>query len=239
VKSRVVVIAIVVLAATAAVAVAATMNGDGTLIGTSGNDTINAGNGNDNVYALLGKDTINAGNGNGNDVLDGDGTCMQGNNNSQYCQDGPVSGDGGDTINAGNGNDVVFGGGGHNTINVGSGTDVIYGGPIGDTINVNGGRSSDIIRLGAGGGNTVNLFSGHVSGAVYAQNGKTDTINCNGSPATVYADKGIDVLSNCPNVKYTSHSRDTAKRAVVKRAGHKRTVKHRRASKHSSRTHRR
>jgi Ca2+-binding RTX toxin-like protein len=208
--------ALLVLAVTATVAVAATINGDGTLIGTSGNDTINAGNGNDFAYGLLGKDTINAGN--GNDVLDGDGQCMKGSNSQQYCQDGPIPGDGGDTINAGNGNDTIFGGGGHNTINFGTGTDTIYGGPIGDTINAMGSHGTDTIHLGAGGGNTVNIVKGTL-GVVYAQNGKPDTINCNGSSATVYADKGIDVVNRCPNVKYTSPSRDL-KKASTKRTRH-------------------
>jgi Ca2+-binding RTX toxin-like protein len=217
-RGKALLIALLVTGVTATAAVAATFNGDGVFVGTSGNDTFNLGNGNDTAYGLLGKDTINAGN--GNDLIDGDGQCGQGSQNGMYCQDGPIRGDGGDTINAGNGNDTVFGGGGHNTINVGAGSDTIFGGPIGDTINVNGGRSYDLIVLGAGGGNTVNLSSGHVSGYVFAQNGHKDTINCNGSPATVYADTGIDVVNNCPNVKWSSHHARDLKRASTKRTRH-------------------
>jgi Ca2+-binding RTX toxin-like protein len=221
VKSRALVIAMLVIAATATAALAATFSGDGTFIGTSGNDTFNLGSGNDNAYGLFGKDTINAGN--GNDVLDGDGQCMSGNNSAQYCQDGPISGDPGDTINAGNGNSTIFGGGGHNSINVGSGTDTIYGGPIGDTINT-GANGHVTIFLGVGGGNTVTLGT-MTGGVVYAKQGKADTINCNNASATIYADKGIDTLNKCKNVKYTSPSRDVARaKKHVKR--HTRTWAH-------------
>jgi Ca2+-binding RTX toxin-like protein len=207
-----------------AAAVAAIFHGDGTFIGTNGNDTFNLGQGNDTAYGLLGKDTINAGN--GNDLLDGDGTCMQGNQNGQYCQDGPQQGDQGDIINAGNGNDTLYGGGGKNTINAGTGMDVIHGGLLSDTINVSGGNSADTIYLSSFGGSTVNLGTStpsSVEGVVYAQNGKKDTINCYGSPATIYADQGIDVLNNCPNVKYTHPSLDNrrlAKHRRLKRVRH-------------------
>jgi hypothetical protein len=219
---------IVVVSATAAIA--ATYSGDGTFVGTSGSDTFNLGQGNDFAYGLGGKDTINAKN--GNDHLDGDGHCMQGQNNQVYCDDTQDPGDQGNTINAGNGNDVIYAGGGHDTVNAGTGMDTIYGGPTGgDTINISGGTSSDAIHLGSGSlytaGSTVNLNGGSVHGAVYAQNGTKDTINCFGSPATIYADKGVDKLNNCPNVKYTSPARDVNKRAAHRR--HAKRSRHRRS----------
>ena len=200
-----------ILAATAAGALAATFSGDGTFVGTSASDTFNLGSGNDTAYGLAGKDTFNVGN--GNDVLDGDGDCMQGSNSAAYCEHGPIAGDGGDTFNVGNGNDTLYGGGGKNTYNVGNGTDVIYGGPLGDTFNL--GNGNYTVYLGAGGGNTVNLGS-KAGGVVYAQNDKRDTVNCKGDRATVYADRGADVLNSCKNVIYTHPAATARKRAARK-----------------------
>jgi Ca2+-binding RTX toxin-like protein len=231
-------LATLTLAVTAAMAIAQTFNGDGTFIGTSGNDTFNLGNGNDKAYGLLGADTINAGN--GNNVLDGDASCMQGNNNSQYCQDGPQQGDQGDTINAGNGNDIIFGGGGNNIINFGQGTDTIYGGLKSDTMNATGPKGTDTIylqKLGTDtwtvGGSTVNLGSSAI-GVIYAQNGKVDTINCNGSKITIYADH-VDHLNRCRGaVIYTAPpAADTVGLARAK--GNRSKTRHRR---HHARAHR-
>jgi hypothetical protein len=229
-----------VLVIAAATAIAATFNGDGQFIGTSGNDTFNLGNGNDAAFGLLGRDTINGGN--GNNVLDGDGSCMNGNSNGQYCQEGPQQGDQGDTINAGNGNNQIFGGGGPNTINFGQGTNTIYGGLKSDTINATGPKGTETIylqTLGTDtwtvGGSVVNLSSG-ILGVIYAHNGKQDTINCHGSKITIYADKGVDVLNNCKGtVIYTApHAADTVGTSRVKRSRAKA-----RQHRHHARTHRR
>src|ERR1700726_590720 len=89
-----VMLAVLIVAATA---LAASVTGDGTLIGTTGNDNINAGNGNDTVYGLGGLDSINAGN--GNDVIDGNGKCPPGVKsgdyphglpNGEYFENGPI-----------------------------------------------------------------------------------------------------------------------------------------------------
>ena len=214
----------VVLLLAAATALAVNLQGDGTLVGSTGNDNINAGNGNDTVWGLGGQDSINAGN--GNDVIDGNGMCPPGVHPGvypnglpagQYCEHGPIPGNNGDNINAGNGNDVIYGGGGHNSINVGSGTDTIFGGPIGDAINVNGHNSgTDNIYLGSGGGNTVSTAQGTTN--VFAQNGHVDTIACHGN-TTVYADR-VDHTSNCTKVIFTSPAHDrkhAAKRHAAKR----------------------
>jgi hypothetical protein len=238
-------LATLVLVIAAATAVAATFNGDGTFVGTNGNDTFNLGNGNDNAYGLLGRDTINGGN--GNDVLDGDGTCMQGNNNSQYCQDGPQQGDQGDTINAGNGNNMIFGGGGNNTINFGQGNNTIYGGLKSDTINATGVKGTDTIylqKLGTDtwtvGGSVVNLNKG-VVGVIYALNGRVDTINCNGSTITIYADKkGVDQLNNCKGTVYYNvlppHAADVGGLARAK-TNRSRTRQHRQHARAHRRSH--
>jgi len=209
-------LALTVLLVAAATALAANLQGDGTLVGTTGNDNINAGNGNDTIWGLGGQDSINAGN--GNDTIDGNGKCPPGVKSgvyphglpsTQYCEHGVIPGNNGDNINAGNGNDTIYGGGGHNSINVGSGNDTIYGGPLGDAINV-GGRNTgtDNIYLGAGGGNSVNTGSGTT--IVFAQNGHVDTIACHGT-TTVYADH-VDHTTNCTHVIFTSPSADHVKK---------------------------
>jgi Ca2+-binding RTX toxin-like protein len=206
-------------AITAGSALAATVGGDGTLVGTPGNDKLNAGQGNDSVWGLGGSDTINAGN--GNDMIDGGGHCPQGDQGQDFPNGIPGSNqcahgnqgnqNGQETITAGNGNDTVFGGGGRNMISVGAGMDTIYGGPTGDTINVTAGNSSDTINLcgtphtavacaSGYAGSTVNLVGGAVGGVVFADNGKKDTINCFGSPATVFVDRRLDTVNRCPHV---------------------------------------
>ncbi|MBD2500053.1 choice-of-anchor I family protein [Anabaena azotica] len=76
-------------------------NGQDTLNGKSGNDTINGGNGDDVLYGNRGNDTLIGGN--GNDVIWG--------------------GAGADSLNGGNGNDTLIGGLGKDTLTGGSGSD--------------------------------------------------------------------------------------------------------------------
>jgi Ca2+-binding RTX toxin-like protein len=235
-KGNVVALTLLVFALTASTALAVTVKGDGTLVGTPGSDTLNAGMGNDILWGLGGKDVLNAGN--GNDMIDGGGHCPMGDQGQDFPNGLPNSdqcehnnqGDqaGNETFNAGNGNDTIFGGPGPNTINAGAGMDIIYGGPIGDTINLSRGNSNDTINLcGTANtavacasnykGSTVNLFSTDIGGTVYANNGQTnDTINCYGSPAVVHADKG-DTVNNCPHVIRTAA--DAAGRAKRAKAG--------------------
>lgn len=240
VKRNVLALALLILAVGAAGALAATLSGDGTLVGTPQNDTINAGNADDTVWGLAGSDTINVGN--GNDMVDGDGNCspgVQGNvypnglpSGSNYCGHGQQDQNGqNDTINAGSGNDTIFGGGGHNKVNVGSGKDTIYGGPIGDTINT-GANGHPTIYLGAGGGNTVNTGT-MASGVVYAQNGQKDTINCKTpSSITVYADKHIDVVNGCAKVIYTAPARARDISTVTRTSAAKHAIKKNKNRRH-------
>jgi Ca2+-binding RTX toxin-like protein len=191
----------------ASAALAANVFGDGTLVGSSGNDILQAGNANDTLWGLGGSDILQAGN--GNDVLDGDGSCPPGINpgdypnglpGGAYCQHGPIKGSGPDYIQAGSGSDVAYGGGGYNSIQLGSGSDIVYGGPTGNTIQL--GSGNDTVYAGSG-GDSITIGAG--TSTVYAQNGVKDTIQCtNGKNwTTVYADK-IDVIKgNCYKVLYT------------------------------------
>ncbi len=102
------------------------------IIGTNGNDTINAGNGNDLITGGNGNDTINAGS--GNDLITG--------------------GNGNDVLNGGAGNDLILGGNGNDTLNGGSGNDILIAGNGNDILD--GGSGSDI--LSAGGGNDTLIY---------------------------------------------------------------------------------
>jgi Ca2+-binding RTX toxin-like protein len=251
-KKRALVLGALLLVLAAAPALAATVTGDGTLVGTTGNDTIAAGNGNDQIWGLGGYDTISAGN--GNDVIDANGKCPPGVKSgdypnglpsSEYCEHHWVPGSK-DTIAAGGGDDTIFGGGGPNTISVGGGDDTIYGGPIGDTISA--GNGDDHIWLGFGPSYTGSKVStGSGDDVIHAQNGVKDTISCaKGNGTTVYADRS-DVISGCAHVIYAPDpspdpyagsstdrtSRGKAKHSHVKKAAKKAAKK---AKKHAART---
>lgn len=229
-KRRTLALAGVILVVAAPAAFAATLFGDGTLVGTTGSDTIATGNGNDTVWGLGGLDTISAGN--GNDVIDGNGHCPAGVQTGkvypnglpagEYCAHGPIPGKGnGDTISAGNGSDTIYGGGGRNTISAGNGNDTIYGGLIGDTISA--GNGNDTIALGSGStytGSTVSVGSG--SGVIYAQNGMKDTIACGAkNHYTVYADKGIDKVTGCATISFAPEPSGDPPAKVAKHKKHK------------------
>jgi Ca2+-binding RTX toxin-like protein len=222
-----VVLGCLVAALLASIALAANINGDGTLIGTSHSDSIQAGAGNDTVFGLGGNDSIQAGN--GNDHIDLDGSCPAGVNSGvypnglpagEYCEDGPIAGSGAQVVQAGSGNDVVWGGGGFNTIQLGNGADTVYGGPVGNSIMV--GNGADTVWAG-GGPDTIQIGTGYSN--VYAQNGVKDTIQCTPSNTpnhtTVYADH-IDVIKGkCFQVLFTPQpSKDAARTRAGRRATH-------------------
>jgi Ca2+-binding RTX toxin-like protein len=236
-KRRTLALTLLILAVTAATALAANISGNGTLVGTTGADNIAAGNSNDTVWGLGGGDSISAGN--GNDVIDADGKCPQGLTagdypnglpGSSYCEHGHDAVPGQHAnISAGNGNDTIYGGGGANSINVGNGDDTIYGGPISDTIQAGStsGQGNDKIYLDYNDsgayytGSTVYVGAG--DDVVYAQNGKKDTIKCpKGNQTTVYADK-VDSTTGCHRVIYTPAT-TAAKNRLAQTRTHRRTT---------------
>jgi hypothetical protein len=183
-------LAVLLLTVGVASALAAAVSGDGTLVGSTGNDAIAAGNSSDTIWGLGGNDTISAGN--GDDTIYAGGTCPPGLKagdypnglpSADYCQNNNDQGN--DTISVGNGNDTIYGDLGTNTISVGAGTDTIHAGSGLETISV------------AAGG----------SGTIFAQNdaqpGQADHITCpKNNGYTVYADKS-DVVKGCQTVKLT------------------------------------
>ncbi|NGN97557.1 type I secretion C-terminal target domain-containing protein [Grimontia sp. S25] len=94
---------------------------EGAIIGTDGDDTIDAGNGADIVYAGAGNDTVSGGNGvdeiygeAGNDILSGDNA-----------EDHLYGGDDNDTLDGGRGNDRLVGGAGDDELTLGKGSDTV------------------------------------------------------------------------------------------------------------------
>jgi Ca2+-binding RTX toxin-like protein len=96
--------------------------------GTTGNDTINAGNANDIIYAGNGNDIIYAGN--GNDTI--------------------YAGAGNDTVNAGDDDDTIYGEDGNDSLNGGAGNDTLIGGVGDDTLTGDLGHDVYIWNLGDG-----------------------------------------------------------------------------------------
>jgi hypothetical protein len=240
--------ALAIPAATATVALAASVTGDGTLVGTAGQDFITAGNGQDTIWGLGGGDQIKAGN--GMDTIDADGKCGSGVTlgmdypnglaQGQYCSHQLLSETATSSITAGDGQDVVYGGGGPNNIKLGNGSDTVYGGLTSDNINV--GTGIDTIYAGTG-PLTFKTTTGGGGGVIQAQNGQKNTITCaTPNTYTVYASKA-SIVKGCQTVHYSTTLADLrgaslakalkakkAKKATHKRAAgktaHKHTAKH-------------
>jgi signal peptidase I len=99
------------------------MTFDEIIVGTSGDDTIKAGDGAALVFGLGGNDTIQGGN--GKDCLDGgDGNDTLAGGNGK---DVLLGGEGDDTIYGDGDGDVIQGGNGKDLLNGGAGTDACYG----------------------------------------------------------------------------------------------------------------
>lgn len=217
-----------VLAVSAATALAATIHspatGNWSVIGTTGSDTIDqttsTATANDTIIGLGGSDSITVGN--GNNIIEADGSCPPGYQNtvtafpgnSVYCSIDQIASSHTDTIKAGNGNNLILGGGYKNSITAGNGINLIYaGGANSNSVTV--GNGSDLVIGGAGpntitagngndviwagsSGDTISVGTG--TSFIYAVNGKVDHITCAaGNHAIVYADK-IDVVKGCKTV---------------------------------------
>ena len=261
VKRRTLALTMLILAVTAGTALAVTLTGDGTLIGTNGPDTLNLGGGNDTAWGLAGSDTINATNPSGSGTLHGDGICPQNDQgtiqppgSTVACEEDQNQDQQGqqDVFNVGSGNYTMVGGGATNTYNVSpiaaSTTDVFWGGRAVNTFNMGMdhkayGGNFTVHLCGTGGTepaclpgttNTVNLDPG-ATGVVYAVNGQRDTINCKTpNTVTVYADQK-DQVNGCAYVhRGSQRSRDagTAKH-LAKRSTHKAKKSTHKAKKHA------
>lgn len=142
-----------------------------TLLGGTGDDTIDGGDGDETILGHTGADRIHAGSGNdrasggaGRDYLDG------------------YRGD--DTLTGGEGNDVMYGLSGDDHVAGGAGDDYLEGATGRDTVDggsgddvVSGGRDDDVLR---GGGGTDHVYAGHGN----------DTVGGGSGADTVYTERG-------------------------------------------------
>ena len=161
------------------------------LVGTSGNDTLDAGIGNDLVNAGAGMDDIQGGTGNdrmygeaGNDTIRG-GTginLLNGGGDDDMLFGGSEV----DTLGGGLGNDTMFGGSGNDFFFGDGGSDRMYGEGDNDTMNgladndiVNGGDGNDIMRGGGG----IDLMGGGLG---------DDTMYGGDSHDNMFGDGGMD-----------------------------------------------
>jgi CSLREA domain-containing protein len=176
-------------------------SGDDVILGTPGNDFIDAGNGDDvicgeggddQIFGSLGNDFIFGGEGDdrlwgndGNDRVRG----QQGN-------DEILGEDGNDFLYGGIGDDVIRGGRGNDTIGGFGGADEIFGGEGDDTIW--GGFGADRV-LGEAGADTI---FGLVGNDVLAGGPGNDIVNGDAGDDSIAGDTGDDIVSggNGPDI---------------------------------------
>lgn len=168
-------------------------NGNDIILGTRGNDTINAKGGNDIVCAQGGNDTIDGGSGNdaiyagnGNDVVNG-GTgddLLRGQNGNDVVNGGA----GRDNVHGNNGNDTVNGGDGNDYVSGQDGKDTVTGGAGNDTLN--GGGEADILKGGSGN----DLLNGNAFGDTLQGGVGNDTLNGGDGPDDLRGEQGNDTL---------------------------------------------
>jgi Ca2+-binding RTX toxin-like protein len=216
-KRRVLGLATLILAVAAGSALAATITGNGTLVGSPGNDTISTKGGNDVIYGEAGSDTITLNGTQGNNMVDGDGSCQNGQGQnlppgvypnpltgSAVCEHGNQDAPGQqDTISENPesmANDIVMGGASSNVVTLANGDDQVYMpakefgnntitvGAGNDTID--GGPNADTIF--AGSGNDI-VNGGGGNDKITVQNGN-DRIYLGSGKNTVTTGTGSDIV---------------------------------------------
>lgn len=201
-KPRTLLLTTVILAVSAATAVAAVITGpptgNWTLIGTTGNDTISGTNGNYTILGLGGNDTISVGS--GNNFIEADGKCPPGDQNTVtpspgnavYCSPYQITSPHTDTISAGNGNNVIIGGGYSNIISAGNGANAIYaGGQHSNT--VSSGNGPNLI-VGGSGPNTISVGNANVNCGGSGKPPCADVVFAGGGPDTISVGSGTSLI---------------------------------------------
>lgn len=161
---------------------------DGTVLGTDGDDTIDADYGDDTDGDRVDAgDTVRPGTGADDDLID--------------------AGDGDDTVHAGAGNDRVRGGAGNDTLFGGTGDDTLDGGDGDDLID--GGAGDDVILAGAG-NDTITFGRGDNVDGGSGDDTFTLTADPDGGPRDITIDggDGYDTLQ-IRNAVLSSRTEDT------------------------------
>jgi len=151
---------------------------DGTVSGTAGNDTIDAGYTGDPDGDLVdANDALLPGDTGNDDVID-----------AGAGDDSILAGDGNDEISGGTGNDTIDGGTGDDLVYSGADADVVYGGEGNDSIFT---QEGDDIAYGGAGNDYFETWIGNDT--VYGGGGD-DTIDGAEGNDTLYGDAGNDFL---------------------------------------------
>ena len=176
-----------------------------TIVGSTGDDTLDGTDGPDVIVGLAGDDVINglAGDdvicaGGGADVVDGGPGA-----DAIFGQRGP------DDLSGGPGADTIAGGGGTDTINGQGGRDVLSGGGAADTISggrhadtIDGAKGRDVILGGKGpdtldGGNGPDTISGNGGADSLDGGGNADILDGGAGTDTCVGGGGADTAANC------------------------------------------
>ena len=170
---KLVVFALVALAALSLVAVAGAVR----LKGTAGNDTLTGSERHDLIAGLAGDDTI-SGLGGGDVLFGGVGT---------------------DNVSGGDGIDVVFGGAGNDTLKGDDGLDIVRGRSGDDS--VDGGNGPDLL-FGGWGTDTLTGGAGHDRLHAVAKDGLLDRLDCGEGRDVAVVREGEPVsILGCERVK--------------------------------------
>jgi Ca2+-binding RTX toxin-like protein len=208
-KRRVLLLTTAILGVMAAAAVAATVGpADGTLVGSPQGDSITTKGGNDVVYGEGGSDTITIQGLQGDNMVDGDGSCKDGNGkalppgvypnplrSSDACEHGNQDSQGQmDTVTESSrstGDDVVIGGAAGNTVTLGNGDDTFYA-PNPQWPNTNGTTNNNKVTMGGGndtvhgGPNNDMITLGNGNDTVYLGSG-TNMVTVGSGNGKIYA----------------------------------------------------
>ncbi|MDR4466348.1 MAG: hypothetical protein MRJ66_19005 [Nitrospira sp.] len=187
-----------------------TINGtdnDDVVVGTAGDDGIDAGSGNDTVYGNAGNDLILAGP--GVDLVTGDegDDRLFGGSGGDYI----YGGTGADTINGEDDNDVIMGDAGNDTLAGGKGNDILNGGAGADQLSggegddtlyidaadtsINGGAGYDIVSVVGTDAVIVDATAAEVEFVAGGSGNDVLTAAGSGSGATFYGGDGDDHLT--------------------------------------------
>ena len=157
---------------------------DDILVGGEGNDEIFGGNGNDYLIGNEGDDQLEGGNGN-DAILAGSGSdIIDGGKGDDQIE----AEDGNDYVLGGDGDDIILGGQGNDIIDGGNGEDIILG-EEGDDL-ILGGEGNDVIEGGEGN----DIIKGQDGNDNLRGSDGDDTIYGNAGIDIIYGDAGVDVV---------------------------------------------
>jgi hypothetical protein len=172
--------------------------GDDSISGGNGNDIIRGGGGNDYVYGGAGDDTVNGGN--GSDVVYGGAgnDRINGNAGNDYLEGGR----GNDTLNGGNGDDMLSGGLGNDAIQTGSGNDISYTGQGKDTVSNSAGSDKAYVQTATDKVNTASTGKTQVVNVELSGTPGSRALRIEGSPEFVErVESDIEMMRSSPTAR--------------------------------------